>query len=139
MEHSSDRAIARCRGLFGTLSLFDTHIVMERGHYICDLHEVILRSHPVRRSRIEIDSVTDVGMMASMFLPPLFVIRFPGCSQLSGDPLRDAVLENVHMLSLVDNRPFYDLYERLEAMIADRPSAANGPGKAPPRDAERMA
>ena len=50
----------------------------------------------------------------------LFVVRFAGCAQLTGSILHDAILGNVHMLSFVDNRPFYALYHELETMILAR-------------------
>lgn len=118
MEHSAEDVIAQCTGAFSTLTLHRTHLAIDRGQFICDVHEVIFRSHPIRKSRIEISEITDLGMTASMLLPPLFVIRYAGCSQLTGSILHDAILENVHMLSFIDNRPFYDLYHALEGMIS---------------------
>ncbi|MDF1791485.1 MAG: hypothetical protein P1U88_06210 [Thalassobaculaceae bacterium] len=122
MEPSADvdKAIARCSGTFSTLTLFETHLSIDRSQFICDVHEVVFRSHPIRKSRIELSEITDLGLTASMALPPLFVIRFAGCSQLTGSILHDAILENVHMLSFIDNRPFYALYHELECMISAR-------------------
>lgn len=124
MEHSAEQIVAHCSGAFSTLTLFETHLAIDRGQLICDFHEIVFRSHPVRKSRIEIAEITDLSLTASMILPPLFVIRYAGCSQLTGSILHDAILENVHMLSFVDNRPFYALYHALDDMISEFRSRA---------------
>ncbi|MFX4221083.1 MAG: hypothetical protein ACMVO3_08905 [Thalassobaculum sp.] len=126
MEHSAtaEKVTAQCSGAFSTLTLYETHLSIDRTQFICDVHELVFRSHPIRKSRIEISEITDLGMTASIALPPLFVVRYAGCSQLTGYILHDAILENVHMLSFIDNRPFYALYHQLETMIAARRSAA---------------
>lgn len=118
MEDSAERIIARCKGAFSTLTLFETHLAIDRSQFICDVHEVVFRSHPIRKSRIELAEITDLSLTASMLLPPLFVIRYAGCSQLTGAILHDAILENVHMLSFIDNRPFYALYHELDSMVS---------------------
>jgi hypothetical protein len=127
MDHSAQDPVARCTGLLGSLLLFQDRIEIHRSHLICDLHELIFWSHPVVHSRIQIDLITDFGMTASLLLPSLFVIRYAGCSQPSGRPLHDAMLENVFMLSLIDNRTFHDLLHKLEAMITPgrSPESAN--------------
>lgn len=127
MEHSAvEKVIARCSGAFSTLTLYETYLSIDRTQFICDMHELVFRSHPVRKSRIELGEITDLGLTASMALPPLFVVRYAGCSQLTGSILHDAILENVHMLSFIDNRPFYALYHDLEGMISARRLAGTG-------------
>ena len=122
MEHSAvvEKAIAQCSGPFSTLTLHETYLSIDRSQFICDVHEVVFRSHPIRKSRIELAEITELGLTASMILPPLFVVRFAGCAQLTGSILHDAILGNVHMLSFLDNRPFYELYRQLEGMILAR-------------------
>ncbi len=126
MEHSAvvEKAIAQCSGAFSTLTLYETYLSIDRSQFICDVHELMFRSHPIRKSRIELAEITELGLSASMLMPPLFVVRFAGCAQLTGSILHDAILGNVHMLSFIDNRPFYALYHQLETMIlARRPPA----------------
>lgn len=118
MYQANETVIAKDRGPLSRVTLHPSCLVIERSEELCELHELLGGHGMAIVSRIPIESITGIGLVTSLFLPPLMVIRYAGCSQLSGRTLSDALLENVHMLSLFDRRDFHTLYDALRTMIA---------------------
>ncbi|MCR9176281.1 MAG: hypothetical protein NXI19_09815 [Alphaproteobacteria bacterium] len=118
MHHASETVIAKDRGPLSRVTLYPSCLVIERSEELCELQELLGGHGLAIISRIPIDRITGVGLVTSLFLPPLMVVRYAGCSQLSGRTLSDALLENVHMLSLFDRRAFHRLHDALRTMIA---------------------
>lgn len=124
MHLADETVIAQDRGPLSRISLHPSCVVIERSEELCELHEILGGHGMAMVSRIPIDRITGVGLVTPLFLPPLMVIRYAGCSQLSGRTFSDALLENVHMLSLFDRLKFHILHDALRAMIMD-PTAHN--------------
>ena len=119
MHQANETVIARDRGPLSRVTLHPSYLVIERSEELCELHELLGGHGLAIISRIPIDQITGIGLVTSLFLPPLMVVvRYAGCSQLSGRTLSDALLENVHMLSLFDRRDFHRLHDALRTMIA---------------------
>jgi hypothetical protein len=117
MYEATETAIAKDRGPLSRMTLTPTSVIIERSEELCELQELLGGHGLAMVSRIPVDRITGIGLVTSLFLPPLMVIRYAGCSQLSGRTFSDALLENVHMLSLFDRRDHHRLYEALRNMI----------------------
>lgn len=118
MYQANETVIAKDRGPLSRMTLHPSCLVIERSEELCELHELLGGQGLAIVSRIPIGSITGIGLVTSLFLPPLMVVRYAGCSQLTGRTLSDALLENVHMLSLFDRRDFHKLHDALRTMIA---------------------
>lgn len=117
MREETEDMIARDRGFLGTATLYPSHLVIERGGIAAHVYELLGWHSVVRTSRIRVQSITGIDVIEPMTLPPLLVVRYPGCSLLSGDHWKDAMLENVHMLNFLDHRAFDTLYDELDRLV----------------------
>ncbi|NQW11372.1 MAG: hypothetical protein HQ481_16020 [Alphaproteobacteria bacterium] len=128
MQEKAEDMIAQDRGFLGTVTLYPTHLVIERSSVASHVYELLGWHNVIRTSRIQIAAVAGIDVIIPMILPPLLVVRYPGCSLLSGDHWNDAMLENVHMLSFLDHRGFDVLYRELERLVSGvrrRPAMAD--------------
>lgn len=118
MQEEIEDMIARDQGFLGTATLYPSHLVIERTGISSHIYEFLGWHNVVRISHIQVETVTGIDVIVPMILPPLLVVRYPGCSLLSGDHWKDAMLENVHMLSFLDHRKFDMLYSELQRLIS---------------------
>ena len=90
MHQANETVIARDRRPLSRVTLHPSYLVIERSEELCELHELLGGHGLAIISRIPIDQITGIGLVTSLFLPPLMVVRYAGCSQLSGRTLSDA-------------------------------------------------
>lgn len=68
-----------------------------------------------RTIRVSEISAVEIDKPALLFRYIRF--SYPGAPQLTGNNLRDMMAENAMLMSMIDNRKFYEVKDRIEAMM----------------------
>ncbi|MBF0094675.1 MAG: hypothetical protein HQL33_05630 [Alphaproteobacteria bacterium] len=115
---SDDDVLVTARGAGGVIELRGNRLRLTRGGFFGFLVTLlgIEGGYVERTIRVSEISAVEIDKPALLFRYIRF--SYPGSPQLTGNDLHDMMAENAMLMSLVDNRKFYEIKERLE-MIMD--------------------
>lgn len=121
MAKATGREIGSARGFLGTITLYADRVQIVRHSIGGEFVELLGVPHALSETVVRLDRISGFEVVHPLLLPPLIVLQYPGSKPLSGPYWHDAVAENVHMMSFMDNRdldPFTDLLDRALRGIA---------------------
>ncbi|MFN3077991.1 MAG: hypothetical protein ABT940_14185 [Alphaproteobacteria bacterium] len=105
------------KGTGGTIELRGNRLRLTRGGLFGFIVTVlgIEGGHVERTIRVSTISSVEIDKPALFFRYIRF--SYPGAPQLTGHDTRDMMAENAMLMSLLDNRQFYRIKERIEEMM----------------------
>lgn len=109
--------IAYAAGIGGSVSLFEKELLIVRDGWINHLFRWISGATPRIERTIPLRHISGVAIVKPLLLNEYLLIAYPGAPPATGYQLHDAVSENAVMMNFFDNRSFYALKEKLDALL----------------------
>ncbi|MDP7549178.1 MAG: hypothetical protein QGF20_17970 [Alphaproteobacteria bacterium] len=76
---------------------------------------------------IIIKQISSVTIVQPMLFPSYITFTYPGCPVSTGNMMQDALAENALLMNFYDNRPFFELKERMDSLRqAHQPGEGTG-------------
>jgi hypothetical protein len=66
---------------------------------------------------LRIDQISSIEMDVPVLFFRYIRFSYPGAPAMTGNNIADMLAENAVIMSLFDNRPFFDIVERVEEMM----------------------
>lgn len=105
------------RGLGGRLSLVGNRLMMSKGGLFGLLATLLGFEGAFMERALRISQISAIEIDKPALFLRYMRISYPGAPQQTGNNLRDMMAENAILMSLFDNRPFYRIMARIEAMM----------------------
>ena len=109
--------IAYAAGIGGSVSLFEKELLIVRDGWINHLFRWISGATPRIERTIPLRHISGVAIVKPLLLNEYLLIAYPGAPPATGYQLHDAISENAVLMNFLDNRPFYALKEKLDALL----------------------
>lgn len=104
-------------GLGGRLSIVGNRLMLTKGGLFGVLATMLGFEGAFMERALRISQIAAIEVdKPALFLRYMRVI-YPGAPQQTGNNLRDMMAENAILMSLFDNRPFYRVMARIEAIM----------------------
>ncbi|MEO5375582.1 MAG: hypothetical protein H7840_15145 [Alphaproteobacteria bacterium] len=105
------------KGAGGTIELCGNRLLLTKGGIFGFVVTLlgIEGGYVERTIRVSEVSAVEIDKPALLFRYIRF--SYPGSPQLTGNNLRDMMAENAILMSLIDNRKFYEIKKRIEKMM----------------------
>jgi len=116
-ERAGDPAVMVARGVGGYLVLQGNRLRLVRGGWFGYFISIFgLEGGFVERT-LRIDQISSIEMDVPMLFFHYIRFSYPGAPAMTGNNLADMLAENAVIMSMVDNRPFFHIVERIEEMM----------------------
>lgn len=112
-----DGLVLRAKGTGGVIELSGNRLRLTKGGIFGFLATIlgIEGGYVERTIRVSEISAVEIDKPALFFRYIRF--SYPGAPQLTGNDAHDMMAENAMLMSLIDNRKFYEIKDRIEAMM----------------------
>lgn len=104
-------------GLGGRLSIVGNRLMMSKGGLFGVLATMLGFEGAFMERALRISQISAIEIDKPALFLRYMRITYPGAPPQSGNNLRDMMAENSILMSLFDNRPFYRVMARIEALM----------------------
>jgi hypothetical protein len=106
------------RGLGGRLELYADRVRIVRQGYLNYFLSLLARRPTLIETTIAIEHISAFDIVHPILFNDFVYVAYPGSPPLSGHPLRDSVAENALLMNFFDNRMFYAIKRKIDALIS---------------------
>lgn len=116
-EEPQDESCLVARGFGGRLVLSGNRLTLHRGGLFGLLSTLLGFEGGFVDRVVRVDQIAAIEIDRPALFFRYMRVSYPGAPQLTGHNLHDMMAENAILMSLVDNRAFYRVISRIEAMM----------------------
>ena len=122
-EHPNNRdgatlPIMVARGLGGRLELYPDRVRIVRDGYFNYLLGILARRPALIETTIALEQIAAFDIVHPVLFNDFVYVAYPGSPPLTGHSLQDSTAENALLMNFFDNRKFYTIKRRIDAMIS---------------------
>ncbi len=111
------KPLAFAVGVGGSVTLFEKELLIVRNGWVNHLLRWVSGATPRIERTIPLRHISGVAIVKPLLLNEYFLIAYPGAPPATGYQLHDAISENAVMMNFFDNRAFYQLKDKLNALL----------------------
>jgi hypothetical protein len=115
---SATAAIMVARGLGGRLELYPDRVRIVRDGYFNYLLGILARRPALIETTIALEQIAAFDIVHPVLFNDFVYVAYPGSPPLTGHSLQDSTAENALLMNFFDNRRFYTIKRRIDAMIS---------------------
>jgi hypothetical protein len=105
------------RGFGGYLELEGNRLRILRGGWFGYLVTLFGLGGGFVERTVRVDQISSIELDVPMLFFRYIRISYPGSPAMTGNNVADMLAENAVIMSLVDNRPFFNIIERVEKLM----------------------
>ncbi len=115
-DADANKPLVTAIGTGGHVVLMRDHVILTKNHFLGDFINVLGLGYGKIQKTIMLDDISSVSIIRPMFFPSFIVFSYPGGPSISGSALADALMSNALIMNIFDNRPFYELKQRIQSL-----------------------
>jgi hypothetical protein len=123
---ADDEPIIVAIGFGGRLELRDDHLRLIKNNMFGNVINLLGLAYGKVAKTIMVENISSISIVRPLLFPDFIRITYPGCPISSGHAHKDALAENALIMSLFDNRRFYELKDTLDVLRRRRDPGRNG-------------
>jgi hypothetical protein len=108
------RPLLVAHGTGGRLLLWEDQVWLTKDGLFSGFVSLLGFGHGKISKSIVINQISSVTIIQPKLFPNFITFTYPGSPASTGNFMRDALAENALLMNLFDNRPFFELKERMD-------------------------
>jgi hypothetical protein len=125
-EDPNGQPLMVAHGVGGRLELYHHSIRINRDGFANYFLSLLAKRPAFVDTTVAIDEVSSFDIVQPLLFNDFVSISYPGSPSLTGRSLWDSMAENALLMNFIDNREFYALKRRFQAIVG-RPPLASQP------------